>query len=169
MLQAHFMILIFKGHNILTICRCGWIWCLFWNGEKCYWMPTPYTSPSLCCKKVSILQDKINKNIGHKSLKIESIVWVILTLNLQLTESPIFFILCFEFQRLMSCSSCPHQMTMILNYKTPFIGETRQLRRGWSEFKKSESIFHWGIPARYRRLTSCLDLTKLVNLYLIQH
>ena len=24
----------FKGHNILTICRCRWIWCLFRNGSK---------------------------------------------------------------------------------------------------------------------------------------
>ena len=34
--SAHFMsFTIFrflKGHNIVTLCRCWWIWCLFWNG-----------------------------------------------------------------------------------------------------------------------------------------
>ena len=26
----------FNLHNILTVCRCRWIWCLFWNGLKVF-------------------------------------------------------------------------------------------------------------------------------------
>ena len=32
LLRTSTIFLCLKAHNILTLCRCRWIWCLFWNG-----------------------------------------------------------------------------------------------------------------------------------------